>query len=78
MKSGTTFLYESLVKHPQVIKNLRGVGFKESGCYMPDMMGFKSAAERMNCYPFVEEHEVCVCVKCACMYVCVMVCSSAL
>jgi hypothetical protein len=58
MKSGTTFLFDSLAKHPQVIKNLRGVGFKESGCYMPDMMGLKSAAQRMDCYPFVEEGEV--------------------
>jgi hypothetical protein len=35
MKSGTTWLFSTLAKHPQVIKNLRGPGFKETGCYLP-------------------------------------------
>ena len=55
MKAGTSFLYDSLTKHPQIIHALRGVVFKETGCYLPNSMTPKRAPGRMMCFPFLEE-----------------------
>jgi hypothetical protein len=33
MKAGSTFLFGTIAKHPQVLNTLRGVTFKETGCY---------------------------------------------
>ena len=54
MKSGTTYLFDLLTQHPQVLKALRGVSFKETGCYLPDEMRPKRKHLRMQCFPFVE------------------------
>ena len=47
MKSGSTFLYNTIAQHPQVVKLLRGVGFKESGCYLPESMNGLKSSDRM-------------------------------
>ena len=57
MKAGTTFLYETLGKHPQVLKALRGVAFKETGCYLEPQMTEKKRDQRMQCFPFLENGE---------------------
>lgn len=57
MKSGTSFLFDSLTKHPQIVHALRGVVFKETGCYLPNSMSAKRAPERMMCFPFVESDD---------------------
>lgn len=36
MKAGTTYLFGSLMSHPQLLNTLRGVTFKETGCYGVD------------------------------------------
>lgn len=33
MKAGTTYMFGSLMSHPQLLNTLRGVTFKETGCY---------------------------------------------
>jgi len=50
MKAGTTYLFGVLTRHPHVLNALRGVGFKETGCYLPS----SRRDNRMNCFPFVE------------------------
>lgn len=55
MKAGTSFLYDSLTKHPQIIHALRGVVFKETGCYLPNSMTPRRAPGRMMCFPFLEK-----------------------
>ena len=55
MKAGTTFAYDVITRHPQVLKAQRGVVFKETGCYLDPR-----AAElpgRMQCFPFVPESQ---------------------
>lgn len=47
MKSGSTFLFNTIAQHPQVVKLLRGVGFKESGCYLPEVMNGLKSVDRM-------------------------------
>jgi len=37
---------------------LRGFEFKETACYYKDLIASDESYERMNCFPFVEEHEV--------------------
>jgi hypothetical protein len=54
MKAGTTFLFETLGRHPQVLMALRGVAFKETGCYLGSQMSQSRRSQRMSCYPFVE------------------------
>jgi hypothetical protein len=56
MKAGTTYLFDMLVKHPQILPALRGYGFKETGCYLSDDQ--TPDPSRMNCFPFVESEEV--------------------
>ena len=51
MKAGTTFVYDVLTRHPQVLKALRGVVFKETGCYLD--VAAVSKPERMQCFPHV-------------------------
>ena len=58
MKSGTTYLYDLIAQHPQVLKALRGVVFKETGCYLPDELTPRRIHRRMQCFPFVEDGEV--------------------
>lgn len=57
MKAGSSYMYNLLTLHPQIVKLLRGVAFKESGCYLPDSMRGKKSPARMNCFPFVENGE---------------------
>lgn len=67
MKAGTTYLFGSLMSHPQLLHTLRGVSFKETGCYGAEYVQSKQQARkgvsglvahnRMHCYPFVEAHE---------------------
>ena len=57
MKSGTTFLFETMTKHPQIIHALVGVGFKETGCYLPGEMVPNKADNRIKCFPFVRSGE---------------------
>jgi hypothetical protein len=50
----------ALTNHPQVLRALRGVNFKETGCYLPPSKGVTrvdSPNHRMNCFPFIEKHE---------------------
>jgi len=50
----------ALTNHPQVLRALKGVNFKETGCYLPPTKGVlrvDSPNHRMNCFPFVEKHE---------------------
>jgi hypothetical protein len=54
MKAGTTFLFDTLGRHPQVLMALKGVAFKETGCYLGTQMSKSRRMQRMNCYPFVE------------------------
>ncbi len=58
MKAGTTFLFDLLGKHPQVVLALRGFEFKETACYYNDLIQSDKSYERMNCFPFIEPHEV--------------------
>jgi len=53
MKAGTTFLFETLTKHPLVLNALVGVAFKETGCYLPSRLKPHIAHQRMSCFPFV-------------------------
>lgn len=64
MKSGTTFVYDVLTKHPQVIKAMRGVVFKETGCYLEQ--NSVATPDRMKCFPFVEPNSVCNTVNISC------------
>lgn len=57
MKAGTSFLYDALTRHPQIVHALKGVVFKETGCYLPNSMVPKKAPNRMTCFPFIEEQE---------------------
>eukprot|EP01038_Epipyxis_sp_PR26KG_P012839 gene12839-17213_t len=57
MKAGSSYLYDSLMGHPFIIQALRGVQFKETGCYLPDSMRPNNAKNRMNCFPFIEKSE---------------------
>lgn len=57
MKAGTTYLFDLLGKHPQILLTLRGYGFKETGCYFAPFSD-KSSGERMNCFPFTEPQDV--------------------
>jgi len=54
MKAGTSLLWDCLTRHPQVVHALRGVVFKETGCYLPNSMRPRRAADRMHCFPFLE------------------------
>lgn len=56
MKSGSTFLYNTIAQHPQVVKLLRGVGFKESGCYLPEAMYGLKAIDRMVINILVQQY----------------------
>lgn len=57
MKAGSSFLFDTLmVNHPMLIRTLRGVQFKESGCYTPEKMKI-SRFNRMHCFPFAEAHD---------------------
>lgn len=53
MKAGSTAIFQAIMTHPQMVHNLRGVVFKETGCYFntPDRQ------RRMFCFPHVEESE---------------------
>ncbi len=57
MKAGTTYVYDLLAKHPQIIRNLKGVAFKETGCYLKNSLRANSRINRMNCFPFLERRE---------------------
>lgn len=60
MKTGTTYLFLTLSKHPQILQNLRGVTFKETGCYMKEgsrPRPGESHFSRELCFPFVERGE---------------------
>jgi hypothetical protein len=73
MKAGTTYVFGSLMSHPQLLNTLRGVSFKETGCYGAQYTEPKARRRkdgtiemvadslvthnRMHCFPFVEEHE---------------------
>jgi len=54
MKAGTSLLFDCVTRHPQVVHPLRGVVFKETGCYLPNSMRPRKAADRMHCFPFIE------------------------
>jgi hypothetical protein len=58
MKAGTTYLFDIITKHPQVLLTLKGVAYKESGCYYREATSNHRSHNRMNCFPFVEDHEV--------------------
>jgi len=60
MKSASSFLYESLIRHPLVLHALRGVRFKETGCYLPQRVNQEPPVHpqsRLDCFPFVEKNE---------------------
>lgn len=60
MKSATSFLFESLVRHPQILHALRGVRYKETGCYLPERGNIEISVDpfsRHDCFPFLEEYE---------------------
>jgi hypothetical protein len=58
MKTGTTYLFDLLRQHPQILTALKGYAFKETGCYYsnPNNQSIFSHM-RMNCFPYVESHE---------------------
>lgn len=58
MKAGSTYLFDLLTKHPQILMTLKGVGFKEAGCYYMEQLLNNRSHHRMNCYPFVEANQV--------------------
>jgi len=58
MKAGTTYLFDLLSKHPQILLALKGVVFKETGCYYTNSFNKNVSYERMNCFPFIESHDV--------------------
>lgn len=37
---------------------LKGVGYKESGCYYRESVSNLRSHHRMSCFPFIEDHEV--------------------
>lgn len=57
MKAGSSFLFETLVGHPLIVRALRGAQFKETGCYLAQRMTPPLVSSRMNCFPFVEPHD---------------------
>jgi hypothetical protein len=58
MKAGTTFLFDLIAKHPTVVFALKGFEFKETACYYNDMIHGDAPHLRMNCFPFIEAHDV--------------------
>lgn len=60
MKAGSSYLYDLITSHPRALKALRGVAFKETGCYDPHFLKTIPATSRIECFPFVERHEVSV------------------
>ena len=58
MKAGTSYFYELLRSHPLVLPAVQGVAFKETGCYTKYSNSSQKYALRMNCFPFIESHEV--------------------
>ena len=56
MKAGSTFLFNSLSSHPQILRNLKGVAFKEAAAYL-DIWYTNTPSLRMNRFPFIEEYE---------------------
>lgn len=59
MKAGTSYLFDMISKHPLVLHTLKGVIFKETGCYYGEIVQSEATAyRRMNCFPFVEPHDV--------------------
>ena len=54
------YFSSAITNHPQVLRALKGVNFKETGCYLPPTKGVVRADNpnhRMNCFPFVERRE---------------------
>ena len=37
MKAGSSYLYDALMRHPQMVRTLQGAAFKETGCYLPEV-----------------------------------------
>lgn len=55
-----SLLPPALTNHPQVLRALKGVNFKETGCYLPPskrLVRVDNPNHRMNCFPFIESHE---------------------
>lgn len=57
MKAGSSFVFETLMGHPNAVRALRGSQFKETGCYLPQRMTPDLRSTRMNCFPFVEPRD---------------------
>lgn len=57
MKSASSFLFQALTKHPNVLPALRGAQHKETRCYHYDPTRPLSLLERAWCFPFVEAGE---------------------
>lgn len=58
MKSGSTYIYDTIDNHPWVVNALRGFDYKEAGCYLPETVGNVTRRFlRMSCYPFIEAHD---------------------
>lgn len=55
MKSASSFLFNTLVKHPQVLSPLIGSQLKETYCYMGNIPG--ALRNRMWCFPYISPYE---------------------
>lgn len=55
MKAGSSFVFDTIVSnHPFLLRTLKGVQFKESGCYSPEKITPNNRIHRAHCFPFVE------------------------
>ena len=57
MKSASSFLYQALTRHPNVLPALRGSQHKETQCYHFDRRHPAALLQRPWCFPFIEEGE---------------------
>jgi hypothetical protein len=58
MKSGSSYVFDIIRNHPQVVTPVHGVIFKETGCYETPVLFQGQPDDRLQCFPFVEDHEV--------------------
>lgn len=55
MKSASSFLFNAISSHPQVLQPVMGSQLKETYCYMTNNL--RKLRKRMWCFPFIEESE---------------------
>jgi len=64
MKTASSFLYDALIRHPNIVPALCGAQYKETNCYKHDANGETDSTtspsrllQRSWCFPFIEPSE---------------------